>query len=99
MIFIPKKWSAWGEPKAEPDGKLAGRQGFEPRYADPESAVLPLDDLPAGKANPHLSATVYLLQLPPDRGIIESPEEPVPKAFGQFRDLGKHLRGGGQVVL
>jgi hypothetical protein len=25
---------------------LAGRQGFEPRYADPESAVLPLDDLP-----------------------------------------------------
>src|SRR5277367_4000623 len=26
---------------------LAGRQGFEPRYADPESAVLPLDDLPA----------------------------------------------------
>ena len=28
--------------------KLAGRQGFEPRYADPESAVLPLDDLPPG---------------------------------------------------
>jgi hypothetical protein len=27
---------------------LAGRQGLEPRYADPESAVLPLDDLPAG---------------------------------------------------
>jgi hypothetical protein len=25
---------------------LAGRQGLEPRYADPESAVLPLDDLP-----------------------------------------------------
>ena len=25
---------------------LAGRQGFEPRYADPDSAVLPLDDLP-----------------------------------------------------
>ena len=25
---------------------LAGRLGFEPRYADPESAVLPLDDLP-----------------------------------------------------
>jgi hypothetical protein len=25
---------------------MAGRQGFEPRYADPESAVLPLDDLP-----------------------------------------------------
>src|SRR5579884_773576 len=25
---------------------VAGRQGFEPRYADPESAVLPLDDLP-----------------------------------------------------
>ncbi len=28
--------------------ELAGRQGFEPRYADPESAVLPLDDLPTG---------------------------------------------------
>ena len=25
---------------------MAGRQGFEPRYADPETAVLPLDDLP-----------------------------------------------------
>ena len=25
---------------------LAGTQGFEPRYADPESAVLPLDDVP-----------------------------------------------------
>src|SRR6516162_3192932 len=29
---------------------MAGRQGFEPRYADPESAVLPLDDLPAPDA-------------------------------------------------
>jgi hypothetical protein len=27
-------------------GLMAGRQGLEPRYADPESAVLPLDDLP-----------------------------------------------------
>jgi hypothetical protein len=27
---------------------VAGRQGLEPRYADPESAVLPLDDLPTG---------------------------------------------------
>jgi hypothetical protein len=26
--------------------EITGRQGFEPRYADPESAVLPLDDLP-----------------------------------------------------
>ncbi len=25
---------------------LAGTQGLEPRYADPESAVLPLDDVP-----------------------------------------------------
>src|SRR5579862_2165048 len=30
--------------KIHPD--LAGRQGFEPRYAAPEAAVLPLDDLP-----------------------------------------------------
>jgi threonine dehydrogenase-like Zn-dependent dehydrogenase len=26
--------------------ELAGRQGFEPRYAAPEAAVLPLDDVP-----------------------------------------------------
>lgn len=26
---------------------MAGGQGFEPRLADPESAVLPLDDPPA----------------------------------------------------
>ena len=25
---------------------LAGDRGFEPRYADPESAVLPLDESP-----------------------------------------------------
>ena len=30
-------------------GIMAGRQGFEPRYADPESAVLPLDDLPGSR--------------------------------------------------
>ena len=26
------------------DSKLAAPQGFEPRYADPESAVLPLNE-------------------------------------------------------
>ena len=26
---------------------LAGKQGFEPRFHDPESCVLPLDDFPA----------------------------------------------------
>ena len=26
--------------------ELAGTQGFEPRYAAPEAAVLPLDDVP-----------------------------------------------------
>ena len=30
---------------------MAGTQGFEPRYADPESAVLPLDDVPIGRFN------------------------------------------------
>ena len=34
------------EAKLGKEVKLAGRQGLEPRYADPESAVLPLDDLP-----------------------------------------------------
>lgn len=28
---------------------LAGRQGLEPRYAAPETAVLPLDDLPVAR--------------------------------------------------
>ena len=28
--------------------RLAGKQGFEPRFHDPESCVLPLDDFPAG---------------------------------------------------
>src|ERR1700690_1211583 len=35
---------------------LAGRQGLEPRYADPESAVLPLDDLPAKRVHTILAS-------------------------------------------
>src|ERR1035438_10144427 len=35
--------------KAEP-GSLAGTQGFEPRYAAPEAAVLPLDDVPTQRS-------------------------------------------------
>ena len=31
------------------DSKLAAPQGFEPRYADPESAVLPLNEGAAKK--------------------------------------------------
>ena len=27
--------------------RVAGKQGFEPRFHDPESCVLPLDDFPA----------------------------------------------------
>ena len=30
--------------KKKTDGTLAAPQGFEPRYADPESAVLPLNE-------------------------------------------------------
>lgn len=33
---------------------MAGRQGLEPRYAAPEAAVLPLDDLPV---RPNLNIT------------------------------------------
>ena len=36
------------------DKMLAGRQGLEPRYADPESAVLPLDDLPGRRFNSNI---------------------------------------------
>ena len=31
--------------------KLAGKLGFEPRYPDPESGVLPLDDFPKSVAS------------------------------------------------
>jgi hypothetical protein len=31
-------------------GRMAGRQGFEPRYRGPEPRVLPLDDLPVSVA-------------------------------------------------
>jgi hypothetical protein len=37
---------SWEGISPSAEAKVAGRQGFEPRYADPESAVLPLDDLP-----------------------------------------------------
>src|ERR1035441_5666495 len=33
---------------------MAGTQGFEPRYAAPEAAVLPLDDVPT-IAKPHFT--------------------------------------------
>jgi hypothetical protein len=33
---------------AKRERRLAGRQGFEPRYRGPEPRVLPLDDLPTG---------------------------------------------------
>src|SRR6185437_17133704 len=51
---------------------LAGRQGFEPRYADPESAVLPLDDLPAGKANRHSTAAVQTNRAERGRALLDS---------------------------
>ena len=43
---IAKTFNVIEASKASPS-KLAGRQGFEPRLADPETAVLPLDDPPA----------------------------------------------------
>src|SRR2546430_8859486 len=52
---------------------LAGRQGLEPRYADPESAVLPLDDLPEGLILTLAGAAprdaVSLLRPPRDGGL------------------------------
>jgi hypothetical protein len=35
---------------------LAGTQGFEPRYAAPEAAVLPLDDVPTSLCHPQIRA-------------------------------------------
>ena len=46
--------------------ELAGRQGFEPRYADPESAVLPLDDLPRETSILSNAARLY----PPARTVV-----------------------------
>lgn len=43
--------------------KVAGRQGFEPRYADPESAVLPLNDLPAGRSRLYRSPQPVVKQV------------------------------------
>ena len=61
---------------------LAGRQGFEPRYADPESAVLPLDDLPAGgKPSPAAiggsgsDASQTILQLAPYDCVVQAAEK------------------------
>ena len=34
-------------PSRRPDVRLAGPRGFEPRFTDPKSAVLPLDEGPA----------------------------------------------------
>ncbi len=50
-FYVPKPTPSrsQGLEVSERKGKrnlMAGRQGLEPRYADPESAVLPLDDLP-----------------------------------------------------
>src|SRR5213592_902004 len=42
---------------------MAGRQGFEPRYADPESAVLPLDDLPKSGRFLEVTAFAFLVKL------------------------------------
>ncbi len=42
---------------------LAGEEGFEPSFTDPESAVLPLDDSPAHQnysIQPCLEQTVFL---------------------------------------
>src|SRR5689334_22873972 len=47
----------------ERSGVLAGRQGLEPRYADPESAVLPLDDLPGSEQLILTSAFSHRLRL------------------------------------
>src|SRR5438874_886044 len=61
---------------------LAGTHGFEPRYADPESAVLPLDDVPAGRGKQGVvkrQPLVYNLlpiiakSRPPKKRFLKSP--------------------------
>ena len=47
--WVRRPWGAGGEP-----AMLAGPRGFEPRFTDPKSAVLPLDEGPAERG-PHYS--------------------------------------------
>src|SRR5205085_2576056 len=42
------------------EGRLAGGLGFEPRLAESESAVLPLDDPPSGSPRLHSTAAAHL---------------------------------------
>ena len=39
-------WNRADQPRTSDSERVAGRQGFEPRYRGPEPRVLPLDDLP-----------------------------------------------------
>jgi hypothetical protein len=52
---------------------VAGKQGFEPRFHDPESCVLPLDDFPAG--------SLIIIDIPRFFNQFRVPEE---KGIGYF---------------
>ena len=60
---------------------MAGRQGLEPRYAAPEAAVLPLDDLPV---RPNLNITQAWRGVTKGREVREVRGSPW---FQRFRTL------------
>ena len=62
---------------AMPHKAATGEQGFEPRSAEPESAVLPLDDSPSLKS--------YCSTFKPDEQILRLPSKP---AFSLAQPLG-----------
>src|SRR5579871_776005 len=59
-----------GEKPAEAGG-LAGTQGLEPRYATPEAAVLPLDDVPASVDDFHYIASTPLFSSVHPREFVD----------------------------
>src|ERR1043166_4784082 len=61
---------------------MAGTQGFEPRYADPESAVLPLDDVPAA---------ILILAKPPGDDLDHIGHRRGPRMRAKLRVRGRAL--------
>src|SRR2546430_13065789 len=68
---------------------LAGRQGFEPRFAGPEPAVLPLNDLPA----------MSCAQGCAPRWAIDATRGQTPRSSSEFRANGGTINAEVHAVL
>ena len=63
---------------------MAGRQGLEPRYADPESAVLPLDDLPEFQRQYNKRSAGTYCRSAGTRGVLVWPESNGLRRFAEW---------------